>query len=79
MGPTKRRQFLAGLGSAAVLPLLPRPAAAFAQVRRVRPSDAAWPSQTAWRALGRAVGGNLFAVKPSLDAAMLASDNLKNP
>jgi len=79
MGPTKRRQFLAGLGSAALLPLLPGAAAAFAQIRRVRPSDAAWPSQTAWNALSRAVGGNLFAVKPSLDAAMLASGNLKNP
>ena len=79
MGPTKRRQFLAGLGSAAVLPLLPRGAAAFAQIRRVRPSDAAWPSQASWRALNRAVGGNLFAVKSSLDAATLASDDLKNP
>ena len=62
-----------------MLPLLPRAAAAVAQIRRVRPSDTAWPSQTNWRELSRAVGGNLFAVKPSLDAAMLASDNLKNP
>jgi FAD/FMN-containing dehydrogenase len=33
-------------------------------LRRVRPTDPAWPSQASWDALKRDVGGNLLAVQP---------------
>jgi FAD/FMN-containing dehydrogenase len=53
----------------AILPALPSWAAApSAQatkvMRRVRPTDAAWPKAESWRTLNEAVGGNLFPVRP---------------
>lgn len=56
---------------AAGLALAPTPwgaavsrAATLGTLRRVRPSDAAWPSAGDWQALKRSVRGNLIAVRP---------------
>ncbi len=63
-----RRRFLKASGSAALLPLLPRGTGAGRTVRRLRPSDAAWPSEAAWKSLSDAVGGNLIPVESPLAA-----------
>jgi FAD/FMN-containing dehydrogenase len=66
----KRRDLLR---AAAALPLLSGASAASIDrtksgirrtQRRVRPSDAAWPSQSQWEQLKRDVGGNLIPVRP---------------
>ena len=76
------------IGSAALLPILPRRLSASTNFRRRRPSDATWPSQSAWKRLDEAVGGNLIPVDfplsllktdPAGAAAKLLSENLKNP
>src|SRR5260370_2732681 len=83
-----RRAFLKAIGSAALLPILPRRLSASTNFRRRRPSDATWPSQSAWKRLDEAVGGNLIPVHfplsllktdPAGAAAKLLSENLKNP
>ncbi|HTX23419.1 MAG TPA: FAD-dependent oxidoreductase [Steroidobacteraceae bacterium] len=87
-----RRALLETAGSLLLLPLLPhrRPAnaAASTSVQRVRPSDAAWPSEAAWQRLKDAVGGKLLPVHFPLDALKAAPDSpaaralmkaLKNP
>src|SRR6266851_1637698 len=83
-----RRAFLKAIGSAALLPILPRGLSASTNFRRRRPSDATWPSQAAWKQLNEAVGNNLFPVyfpllalktDPEVDAAKLLSVDLKNP
>src|SRR5271166_2691304 len=83
-----RRAFLKAIGSAAFLSILPRRLAASTDFRRRRPSDAAWPSQSAWKQLNEAVGGNLISVDfplsvfksdPASAAAEQLPDNLKNP
>ena len=85
-----RRAFLKTAGTAALLPILPRCAFATASpgFRRVRPSDAAWPSKSAWKQLNDAVGGNLVPVDfplsilksdPNGAAAKELLANLKNP
>ncbi|MFZ1119721.1 MAG: FAD-dependent oxidoreductase [Candidatus Binataceae bacterium] len=75
-------------GSAALLPILPRRLSASTNFRRRRPSDAMWPSQSAWKRLDDAVGGNLipvnfplslFKTDPGGAAAKRLSDNLRNP
>lgn len=67
-----RRTVLGAAGSLLLLPALPRPLAAKAAAnparRRVRPSDAGWPSQSAWQRLHREVAGNLVPVHFPLDA-----------
>jgi len=82
-----RRAFLKAIGSAALLPVLPRRLPASTNFRR-RPSDPAWPSQSAWKRLDDAVGGNLipvnfplsvFKTDPAGAAAKLLSENLRNP
>jgi hypothetical protein len=83
-----RRAFLKTVGSAALLPILPRRLWASTNVRRVRPTDAAWPSQSAWKQLNEAVGGNLIPVNFPLsilktdpdgaEAQQLAKD-IRNP
>src|ERR1700683_437182 len=83
----KRREFLKAIGStAALLPLLPRRLWASTSFSRRRPSDAAWPSQSAWKQLNDAVGGNLIPVDfplskldPPGAAATLLSKDLRNP
>jgi FAD/FMN-containing dehydrogenase len=82
-----RRAFLKAIGTAAaLLPMLPHRLLASTNFRRRRPSDANWPSQSAWKQLNDAVGGNLLPVdfplsasNPSAAAAALTSENLKNP
>jgi len=82
-----RRVFLKAIGSATLLPMSPR--RLFATTNsRCRPSDATWPSQSAWKRLNDAVGGNLIPVNfplsilqtdpDSTDAKNLA-ENLRNP
>src|SRR5258708_40162166 len=88
-----RRAFLKAVGSAALLPMLPRrlladAAPAARGFRRRRPSDAAWPSQADWKRLNDAVGGNLIRVDSPISVLSTAPDggaakelaaNLKNP
>src|SRR5215469_5133585 len=88
-----RRAFLKAIGSAALLPMLPRrlladAAPAAGGFRRRRPSDATWPSQADWKRLNDAVGGTLIRVDspisvlstdPDGAAAKELAANLKNP
>ncbi|MGH7780268.1 MAG: FAD-dependent oxidoreductase [Candidatus Binataceae bacterium] len=85
-----RRTFLKTIGSAvALLPILPhRLWAASTTFSRRRPSDAAWPSKSAWKGLNDAVGGNLIPVNfpisvlktdPDGAAAKQLAKDLKNP
>jgi hypothetical protein len=83
-----RRAFLKAIGSAALLPLLVRRLSASTSFRRRRPSDANWPSQSAWKQLNEAVGGKLVPVNFPLDtlktdpdggAAKRLLKDLKNP
>jgi FAD/FMN-containing dehydrogenase len=84
-----RRAFFKVIGSAALLPFLPRRLlAASTNFRRRRPSDATWPSQAAWKRLDDAVGGNLipvdfplsvFKTDPESAAAKLLAENIRNP
>ena len=83
-----RREFVKAIGSAAFLPLLPGRLWASTNLRRIRPTDAAWPPQSAWKQLNEAVGGNLFPVNfplsilktdPDSAAAQSLRANLKNP
>src|SRR6516162_6699915 len=92
----KRRQLLK---AAAAIPLFP--GAEFLQLAaradegsatqvfsRVRPGDAAWPSEESWNKLGRAVEGRLIKVNSPLSACREAPESpacaevfksLKNP
>ncbi|MFZ0676931.1 FAD-binding protein [Candidatus Binatus sp.] len=73
-----RRSFLRAIGSAALLPILPRrPFAATTNFRRRRPSDATWPSQSAWKQLNETVGGNLIPVDFPINK--LLDENIRNP
>ena len=83
-----RRAFLRAIGSAALLPILPRRLWASTNFRRRRPSDATWPSQSAWKQLNEQVGGNLIPVDfplsalktdPDGAAAKLLLENIRNP
>jgi FAD/FMN-containing dehydrogenase len=64
-----RRAFLRAIGSAALLPILPRRLLASTNFRRRRPSDATWPSKSAWKRLDDAVGGNLIPINSPLAVA----------
>ena len=88
----RRRSFLKAIGSAALLPILPRSllagTTAGANLRRCRPSDPAWPSQSAWKQLDETVGGNLIPVDfpiaalktdPTGAAAKALTENIENP
>jgi FAD/FMN-containing dehydrogenase len=83
-----RRAFLKAIGSVALLPILPRGLSASTTFRRRRPSDATWPSQSAWKHLNDAVGGNLIPADfplsllktdPTGTAAKLLAENIRNP
>jgi FAD/FMN-containing dehydrogenase len=83
-----RRAFLKAIGSAALVPMMPRRLLAATTASRVRPSDSAWPSKSAWKQLDETVGGNLLPVdfplsilktNPDSDAAKLLLKNVKNP
>src|ERR1700683_3902847 len=88
----RRRSFLKAMGSAALLPFLSRNllagTTAGAPLRRCRPSDPAWPSQSAWKQLNETVGGNLIPVDfpiaalksdPTSAAATNLIKNVDNP
>ncbi|HTS36624.1 MAG TPA: FAD-dependent oxidoreductase [Candidatus Solibacter sp.] len=91
-----RRKFLQATGAASLLRLRPRGLAAELSARllaapasrRVRPSDAAWPSKKEWQRLNDAVGGNLVLVDFPLQACVSSFEsadckslvaNIKNP
>ncbi|MBV9297748.1 MAG: FAD-binding oxidoreductase [Verrucomicrobia bacterium] len=83
-----KRDFLKVIGSATLLLELPGRLWANSSYRRCRPSDAAWPSQPAWKQLDDAVGGNLVPVNfspsilktdPESAAARRLLEDLKNP
>src|ERR1700677_3805858 len=83
-----RRKFLKASGAVSLSQLWPRSSFASPALRRVRPSDANWPSSAAWKRLNEAVGGNLIQVDFPLNACMSSSQgaecktlfaNLKNP
>src|SRR5438309_4925375 len=83
-----RRAFLKAVGSAALLPMMPRRLFASTSFRRRRPSDPTWPSQSAWKQLNDQVGGNLIPVNSPLSllkthptgaTAGNLWKNLKNP
>ena len=82
-----RRQFLKTSAAAAVAAsLAPYSFGAASSLRRVRPSDAAWPSESEWNGLKDAVGGNLIKVQSPMDACRSNPEecdalfaNLKNP
>jgi len=68
--------------------LLARSVAGEFTMRRVRPSDPAWPSETSWQELNDAVGGNLIKVQslfaaceaqPQGAACLDATKNIRNP
>jgi hypothetical protein len=70
-----RRTFLKRAGSIPALPVLSsrfaiaewlETTAAAAPMRRVRPSDAAWPSAASWEKLKQQVAGNLIPVASPL-------------
>jgi FAD/FMN-containing dehydrogenase len=68
-----RRGWLARVGAAALLPLLgpacaPTARPGPAPLRRVRPTDPAWPSAADWERLDRQVDGQLVAVRSPLAA-----------
>jgi hypothetical protein len=83
-----RRTFLKRSSLTALLPLWPRSLFAGKTWRRRRPSDADWPSSTAWRRLNDEVDGNLLPVEFPIEACIKDSDsagcktliaNIKNP
>ena len=83
-----RRTSLKAILSSALLPILPNSLLAATNFRRVRSSDASWPSPSAWKQLDNAVGGNLIPVKfplsvlksdPTGDAAKQLSEVVRNP
>src|SRR5229473_3602856 len=87
-GLMNRRSFLKAIGLAALLPILPRRLLASTNFRRRRPSDATWPSQSVWKQLNDAVGGNLIPADfplsllktdPTGAAAKLLAENIRNP
>lgn len=83
----KKRSFLVALGAATGLLLLRPALAAKAVLRRIRPSDKAWPAPSEWQKLNKAVGGRLIAVESPLaacigqpaSACMATMNAIKNP
>lgn len=93
----RRRQLLSMAVLTPFLPALVEPCSAFAtsaarpdaaRRARVRPADSAWPSESAWQTLKRAVGGNLLktaplfaacASEPGSNSCREVLQNLRNP
>jgi FAD/FMN-containing dehydrogenase len=83
-----KRTFLKLIGSATLLRSLAGRLRANPTYCRRRPSDAAWPSEAAWKQLNDAAGGNLIRVDsplsilktdPESGAAQCLLEDLKNP
>lgn len=75
-------------GAAALSPLARRTSSVGSVSRRLRPSDAGWPTKEAWKRLNDAVGGNLIQVEVPITACTSGPDsaecktlfeNLRNP
>lgn len=70
----ERRDFLKAAAAVPLLPLAcypsssPSTGAAPAGSRWVRPGDPGWPSDAAWNALRREVGGRLIRIESPLEA-----------
>ena len=87
----QRRSLLKQVGATSLLPILGGSSVAAATdsiVRRVRPSDPAWPPKAKWAKLNVDVGGQLIKVespltpchvKPNKPACQEVFRNLKNP
>ena len=71
-----RREFLGAAAGASLLsPTMA--ASAVSRLRRVRPGDAGWPSDSQWSALGQTLGGRLspgVAMMASCETAPKAAD-----
>jgi FAD/FMN-containing dehydrogenase len=83
-----RRTFLKRSAAAGLLPLFPQTLFSGSVSRRLRPSDAGWPSKEAWKELNDTVGGSLIPVEFPMAGYSSGSDdakrrqlfeNLKNP
>src|SRR5438270_13588124 len=84
-----RRKFLKTSALAVFLPLLPDPLfARKALGKRVRPTDAEWPSKAAWKRLSDQVDGHLIPVEFPIEACIKEVDgagckdllgNIRNP
>ena len=83
-----KRTFLKLIGSATLLRILAGRVRASTTYCRHRPSDAAWPSEAAWKQLNDAAGGSLIRVDfplsmlktdPESGAAKRLLEDLKNP
>ena len=72
-----RRTFLKFSGGASLVGLWPRGLVVPSRIRRVRPSDAGWPSPAAWKRLNDSVDGNLIRVEFPINTALPA--DIKNP
>ena len=74
-----RRALLKATGSVMLLPALPgrlrANTAASTNIRRVRLSDAAWPSKAAWKRLNDEVRGKLIPVNFPLNILKTAADS----
>src|ERR1700677_2383175 len=70
-----RRKFLKASGAVSLSQLWPRSSFASPALRRVRPSDANWPSSAAWKRLNEAVGGNLIQVDFPMNACVSSSQS----
>jgi FAD/FMN-containing dehydrogenase len=71
-----RRSLLTYAAAISLLPAfwsLMRSASAAGTFRRVRPSDAAWPSAAGWEQLNQDIGGHLVKVEPLLAACARAT------
>src|SRR6516162_8641386 len=89
----QRRSLLRSLTTLPLVAALPPPLLAMlqssgAQVRRVRPSDSAWPGAAEWQSLKSAVGGNLIEVRALFapceassesEACQAVYHNIRNP
>jgi FAD/FMN-containing dehydrogenase len=83
-----RRTFLKTSAAASLGGFSPHQLFASPAIRRVRPSDAGWPSEAAWKRLNQAVDGNLIRVDFPISTCLSSSEsadcktlfaNLKNP
>jgi FAD/FMN-containing dehydrogenase len=81
-----RRTILKQMGAATLWLLVPVKLLARTVAKRLRPGDAAWPSDSAWKQLNDAVGGNLIKIQsPFADCktaeacADLFEKDLRNP
>jgi len=71
----ERREFLASLALATLLPSFGSSASNAKPFQRVRPSDAKWPSASEWEKLRSEVGGRLIKLESPLTACKQSSSD----